>query len=486
VLVLPNGELVGTLPPVHVETPWWPDVEPVVRAVRERYGIEIVVLRMLEVRSTSSRGGDVTYLAEVARRVPAEPWVGTLDEHPLRQTFARPGRPTVDLAWAYDVLAERRLSPTTPPVQIKTWNLSSLWRIPFDGGSAWLKVVPPFMAHEGPLLAYLAGQRVPILLGQAHCRSLLAEITGHDQYASNASVVCEMVSLLVGLQLHRASRVGELLTIGVPDQRSAVLTPAIAGAVRRTASELPSKDNQTLGVFVQTLSERWAEIEACGIPDTLVHGDFWPGNLRGDAGRLTLLDWGDSCVGNPLLDESAFLERIRPDAVDAIRQYWVEQWQLAVPTSDPAHAFELIRPISSARRAVVYQNFLDRIEPSEQPYHRSDPAEMLRRTAALVQRVSAAKGGRVPSICQVCGTHFEVRPSWLRAGYGVLCSAACREKWTQQRGRGRDGRPWQEVAEGLRRLGGRRLPRRLSGVSMACSTARPGRSTPSPRSWASA
>jgi len=28
------------LPPVQVETPWWPDVEPVVRAVRERDGIE--------------------------------------------------------------------------------------------------------------------------------------------------------------------------------------------------------------------------------------------------------------------------------------------------------------------------------------------------------------------------------------------------------------------------------------------------------------
>ena len=38
-------------------------------------------------------------------------------------------------------------------------------------------------------------------------------------------------------------------------------------------------------------------------------------------------------------------------------------------------------------------------------------------------------------------------------GYGVLCSAACREQWTQQRGRGRDGRPWQEVADSLRRLG---------------------------------
>ena len=35
--------------------------------------------------------------------------------------------------------------------------------------------------------------------------------------------------------------------------------------------------------------------------------------------------------------------------------------------------------------AAVYQRFLDNIEPSEHPYHRADPAEWLRRTAALVR-----------------------------------------------------------------------------------------------------
>jgi hypothetical protein len=34
---------------------------------------------------------------------------------------------------------------------------------------------------------------------------------------------------------------------------------------------------------------------------------------------------------------------------------------------------------------VVFQGFLDRIEPSEHPYHRDDPAERLRRAAELVE-----------------------------------------------------------------------------------------------------
>jgi hypothetical protein len=385
VLVTPGGELVGSLPPLEVETPWWPDVEPIVRATRETYGIDVTVLRMLQVESATSRGGNVTYLAEVAHRVAAEPWAGSLDEHPLRQTFARPGGPAADLAWAHGVLTRLGLHSSAPALQVKTWNLSSLWRIPLVGQSAWLKVVPPFMAHEGPLLAYLAGQPVPTLLGQSGCRSLFAEIPGRDLYAPALSVRRDMVSLLVALQYRYAGRTAELRALQVPDWRSPVLIAAIAEVCDRTSAELSVEDNAALRDFVRALPERCAEVDACGVPNSLVHGDFWPGNLRGEPDRLTLLDWGDSGVGNPLLDQSAFLERVPPDDLDAIRQHWIQQWRIAVPDSDPARAFARIGPISEARRAVVYRRFLDQIEPSEYPYHRSDPADMLRRTAALLR-----------------------------------------------------------------------------------------------------
>ena len=281
------------------------------------------------------------------------------------------------------MLAERGRRPSAPPVQVKTWNLSSLWRIPLADQSAWLKVVPPFMAHEGRLLAYLAGQPVPTLLGQAGSRSLLAEIPGRDLHAPELLVLRDMVSLLVTLQLRHACRIDELLALGVPDWRTTVLIPAIAEVVERTSVELSAADNATLRDFVRTLPDRCAEAEACGVPDSLVHGDFWPGNVRGDAEHLVLLDWGDSCVGNPLLDESAFLERIPRDCVEPIRAHWVQQWRLAVPECDPARAFARLSPVSAARRAVVYRRFLDQIEPSEHPYHRSDPADMLRRAAEL-------------------------------------------------------------------------------------------------------
>jgi Phosphotransferase enzyme family len=384
VLVTPDGALVGRLAAVPVATPWWQDVGPVVRAVRERYGIDATILRLLGAELDRPHGGRVTYLAEIARPVPAAPWNGTLDEQPLRHPFARPGGPGADLTWAHSVLVERGLRPTGQPVQVRTWNLSSLWRIPVDGGTAWLKVVPPFFAHEGGLLARLAGERVPTLLGHDGGRMLLAEIAGADCYEAEPALLLEMVTLLVGLQRSWAGRVDDLLALGLPDWRAPALSPAIADVVERTAHELSAGDRATLGSFLRGLPERFAAVAACGIGDTLVHGDFHPGNFRGGGRALTLLDWGDSGVGHPLLDQPAFLDRVPEESVPLVREHWLQLWRDSAPDSDPARAAFLLAPVAAARQAVIYRRFLDRIEPAEHPYHRSDPAEWLRRTAALI------------------------------------------------------------------------------------------------------
>ena len=385
VLVTPDGAVVGSLPAVPVATPWWQEVEPVVHAVHERHGIDVTILRLLDTEFDRPHGGRVTYLAEVARPVPADAWRGTLEDHPLRHAFARPGGPAADLAWAETVLAERGLRPSGPPVQVRSWNLSSLWRLPVVGQTVWLKVVPPFFAHEGSVLARLAGERVPTLLGHDRGRMLLAEIVGGDLYDADPPQLLQMVELLVGLQRSWSGRTAELLALGLPDWRAPALGASIASAIERTGDELSADDHAILMAFLRGLPARFAGVAACGLPDTLVHGDFHPGNFRGDGRALTLLDWGDSGVGHPLLDQPAFLGRIPGDAVAAVRAHWAQQWRAAVPGCDPARAAVLLAPIAAARQAAIYRGFLDRIEPAEHPYHRHDPAEWLQRAAAIIR-----------------------------------------------------------------------------------------------------
>jgi hypothetical protein len=386
VLVTPQGAPLGVLPDFAVDLPWWQDVWPLVEGARARFGAAITVLRMLEVGEPGPAGVVITYLAEAPQPPPAAalPWDGVLDDQPLRLPYAKPGGPAGDLAWAADVLAGHGLAFDKPPYQVRTWNLSSLWRLSAAGETFWLKVTPPFMAHEGALIDALAGGPVPTLLGRDGGRILMPEIVGADCYGAGEPLLSQMVDLIVPLQREWAHRTDALLEMGLNDWRAPTLAAAIAATFERNADQLPPEARARLAPFVATLERRLTGAAACGPADTLVHGDFHPGNLRWDGAALTLLDWGDAGVGHPLLDEPAFLERIPAADAPRLRQRWHAAWQVAAPGSDPARASALLAPVAALRQAVVYQGFLDRIEPSEHPYHRADPPERLVRAAELL------------------------------------------------------------------------------------------------------
>ena len=108
-----------------------------------------------------------------------------------------------------------------------------------------------------------------------------------------------------------------------------------------------------------------------------MHGDFHPGNVVGSPGAFTLIDWGDSFVGHPLIDELAFTERL--DAQDrALASRWfVNAWRRIAPEADSARAAELLRPVLPLLAAVMYADFCACIEPDERVHHESDLSRML-------------------------------------------------------------------------------------------------------------
>jgi hypothetical protein len=377
-------------------TPWWPEAAPVVDIARTELGLDVVVLRLLEARSDRAAGGDVTYLVESLGPVTEatvandlEPWDGALDDQPLRQAWARPGGPQRDLAWATTVLADLGRRASGSPQQIRSWNLSSLWRLPTADGDVWLKHVPPFFAHEGAILARLQGAPVPTLIAHDDGRILMPAISGEDLYDASVPVLESLVRRLVDIQAAWLGRPDELLAAGLPDWRPAPLSAAIADVVRRHGDGLTAERRATLRRFVAELPARFEALAATGIPDTIVHGDAHPGNARGvptDPETVTILDWGDCGVGHPLLDQPAFLDRVPPAAAGHLQGLWHDAWRAAVPGADPDRAARLIEPIAAARQAVIYRTFLDGIEPSEHPYHRGDPERWLERTADIVER----------------------------------------------------------------------------------------------------
>ena len=385
VVLVSGGAVLGALPPVSLAMPWWAESADVVAAVRQRHGIDVSMLRLLAAPPDRQWGGAVTYLAETddPPPVPLTPWPGDpLADEPLRQEWARPGGPAALLDWSHERLAERGIRRTGPAQQMRSWNLSGIWRIPTSVGPVWLKAVPGFFAHEGAVMDWIGTPTAPELYGWAQGRVLMAEVPGGANHSTRGALLEPMVRLLTDLQARSLGRTDELLRLGVPDRRLTVMQPPVEAVVAEHGAALADGDRATVERLVETLPARVSAIDACGLPDALVHGDFHPGNVGGVEGSYVQLDWGDSFVGNPLVDELAFTERLEGEDGAAARQWFASAWRRIVPGADPERAADLLRPVLPLLAAVMYARFCAGIEPDERVYHSRDIVAMLRRAAA--------------------------------------------------------------------------------------------------------
>jgi hypothetical protein len=384
VLVDGQGALLGALPPFDVEVPWWPEVGEIVAGVRERWQIDVQVLRLLSADGRAPGGGHVTYLASSPSGLPAgvalAPVEVDLSPQPRRAAYAEPGGPEATVRWAVDALAALG-TPGATATQRKTWNLSGIWRLDAGGAPvAWLKQVPRFFDHEAAVLGLVSGVAPglvpPVLAVGDEGRTLLAHIPGEDRFGAGAGFCALVAEGFHPVQAHFAGRDAELLAAGVPDGR------LDTAAYARVAA--PFYDTiDGLRALIEGLPERLAEAAACGLPDTLVHGDLHPGNVRSlDSARAddlrVIMDWGDATVGSPVFD----ILRLTGDLNDPapLIEAWVRRWLSTAPGCDPARAIELLAPVAELRAAAAYAGFLANIEPAEWPYHADDVPDRLARS----------------------------------------------------------------------------------------------------------
>jgi hypothetical protein len=382
VLVDADGNALGALPPFPVTEPHWPEAAPVVDGARERHGIDITVLRLLTVQGEAGTvdgeagtgdGEAVTYVAEVAGKVPSglSPVDGVPADAACRAPWARAGGPAASLAWAREVLG-----PDAAPVraqQVKTWNLSSVWRLSHARGTAWLKEVPGFFGHEGRILGWLADHLpglAPVPLAVDGARMLLADIPGEDRWGAPATERLSMLAALHRIQLTALDALPRLRRLGVPVRDLAGLPDRVAPVARRYGYP----------TVLSGLDARLAELAACGVPETLVHADFHPGNVRGSV----ILDWGDCIISHPGFDLLRMTGDLSTVEAEKLAAAWCGWWREAVPGCRPERALELLPPIAALNAATTYARFLDHIEESEYVYHCDDPPFWLDRAAALL------------------------------------------------------------------------------------------------------
>jgi hypothetical protein len=374
-VVTHGGACAGIVGPFPVKVPWWAEVEPVVVHLEQTLGVPVVVLRLVAVEGADgARDGHVTYHAEALRppvNLPRCEFVD--DDHPLRQPWARASGVRELFRWA-----AQHVDLTGRPVQRKTWNLAGLFRLPTADGPVWLKAIPAFAAAEPTAIAAFARvdpDLVPIVLASGPGRLLLSDVPGSDCWDASPQVVTGAVRRLATAQ----ARIGRPPD-NLPDRRPETLAAAVHDLLDGpVGAELSRAELRAAG----SLQSRWEMLADCGLPDTVVHGDFHPGNWRRGDGAPVILDFADAHRGNPVLDGLRAIDFLPASRRRGAADAWIAAWTAAVPRSRPAEALRIAEPLAHLAYAVRYQEFLDNIEPSERVYHLGDPAASIRQAIVV-------------------------------------------------------------------------------------------------------
>jgi aminoglycoside phosphotransferase (APT) family kinase protein len=208
-----------------------------------------------------------------------------------------------------------------------------LFRLPTASGPAWLKATPPFAADEATVIGAVAvvdRDLVPPVLAAAPHRLFLGELPGEDCWEPAPAVPEDVIARWVAVQaaLGAAGPVP-----GLRDRRPAVQ----ASELNALLDKLPELTDAERGA-ARDLAGRWAEPARCGLPETLVHGDFHPGNWRCGGSRPGVLDWADASWGDPVLDGRRAIDFLPAGRRAAAATAWVTAWEAAVPSSRPAEA----------------------------------------------------------------------------------------------------------------------------------------------------
>jgi Ser/Thr protein kinase RdoA (MazF antagonist) len=202
-------------------------------------------------------------------------------------------------------------------------------------------------------------------------RMLMEHVPGEDCWRAPVALIWETVGRFV------AAQAAVTPPPGLPRRTPKDLAGHVAGLLDGSAGrELTAGELHKAWRLVETLPDLVAELDACGLPETVVHGDFHTGNWRSDGGPAVVLDFADAHVGHPVLDGVRPRLRMPRERWNACTAAWIDAWRTHAPGSDPA--LELAEPFQHLMYAVCYQGFLDGIETSERVYHEGDPASCIR------------------------------------------------------------------------------------------------------------
>ena len=324
---------------------------------------------------------------------PAGPWPSTPTG---RSSWLDPGWRADALGWAEATLAGlgRRIDGTIEQPHIRPW--STTFRIPTDGGSAWLKATGPGTAHEGALLEVFRRRGIgpvvlPIAVHPARpwllfddagstLRATRPDGSGDHDLVAWERILREYAAIQRSLESEAA--VAEMLAAGTPDGRPATLPGELARLLdddlawsRLTPEEAEAgvAARASLRGAFGLIAAGTGELAGLGVAASIQHDDLHGGNIMVGPDGDRFFDWGDSVVAHPFATLNVTFNSIahktgqslHDPAFDRLRDVYLEAWTGVAPRAALLRAVALARDLGCIGRSLAWERALGGLSVDE-------------------------------------------------------------------------------------------------------------------------
>jgi hypothetical protein len=292
--------------------------------------------------------------------------------------------------WIQAETARRSIRITDDIQQPHRYPWSTVLLVPTSEGRLFFKATAPETIYEAALTQKLAEWRpncLPELVAVDPVRGWMLMRDGGEQLrqsirpAEDIEPWAPVILRYAELQIELAKHVPEILALGIPDHRPAVLPPLYSWMLADEESMMIDQEKGLTSAEFQQLRELdshfqqiCATLAAIGIPDSLNHGDFHDGNVLLRNGRITFFDWGDASVTHPFVSLRTFFVSIEislklddysftPEMAALLDRY-LEPWLKYASREGLLNAYRLSKPVASIAKALAWHQTISRLDGS--------------------------------------------------------------------------------------------------------------------------
>ena len=274
-------------------------------------------------------------------------------------------------SWVEVELERLGLEPRGKLELVRTRPWAAVARVATGAGDVWFKEPAPSLAFE-PALTVAVSRRRPAFTPEVLASEgtwMLTRDAGQQLRAvvkggGPAPSWDELLPVYAELQIELANYATELVALGAPDRRPAMVSAAYSGLVERVGrhSSLDIKRLQALAAELESLTDalEWS------LPASLIHEEFHESNVFVREGRARLLDWGEATVSHPFaglvntLRDIRFRRRLKPNGREMrrLRSVYLEPWTSFGSPRELSELFDRGYVLGALCRALTWDRVL--------------------------------------------------------------------------------------------------------------------------------